>query len=111
MLGGSAEVIYDRGYPAVVNSAAEAALVREVAEQVVEPEHVIEMTPMMGGEDFSYYLERVPGAFVIVGAGNPQMGATFPHHHPRFDIDESAMATAAEVLGRSALMYMSRHQA
>lgn len=52
----------------------------------------------MAAEDMSYILKRVPGVFAFVGAGNPTKGATFPHHHPRFEIDEDALAIACEVL-------------
>lgn len=110
MMGGSAAVTYTRGYPAVVNTEAEAEIARQAAIAVLGDDHVSRMKPMMIGEDFSYYLENVPGAYIFVGAGNPGMGAEYPHHHPRFDIDENAMLIAAEVLGQSALAYLRKHQ-
>jgi amidohydrolase len=110
LMGGSATVTYMRGYPAVINSEAETELARQAAVDTVGPDGVLPMQPTMGGEDFSYYLERVPGTYVFVGAGNPQKGAGYPHHHPRFDIDEDAMRIAAEVLGRSALAYLEQHR-
>jgi len=110
MMGGSATVTYMRGYPAVVNREAEAQLVHQAAVDTVGAEGGYPMQPTMGGEDFSYYLERVPGAYVFVGAGNPQKGAHYPHHHPRFDIDEDAMRIAAEVLGRAVLSYLDQHR-
>ncbi|WP_139491483.1 M20 metallopeptidase family protein [Brevibacillus dissolubilis] len=106
MMGGSAVLEYDRGYPAVDNTEAEAEIVRQAALQVVGEENVLKMKPTMGGEDFSYYLQKVPGAYVFVGAGNPDKGAEYPHHHPMFDIDEKAMLISAEVLGRSALSFL-----
>lgn len=105
-LGGSATVQYDRGYPAVINTEREAVIIQKSACAVLGEDHVEPMTPIMGGEDFSYYLEKVPGAFVFIGAGNPDKGAEYPHHHPRFDIDEKSMLISAEVLGRSALSYL-----
>ncbi len=106
MMGGSAKLNYRRGYPAVINSEAEAGIVRQSAVDTVGADNVIKIEPMMGGEDFAYYLEKVPGAFVFIGAGNPEIGAKYPHHHPRFDIDERALVISAEVLGRSALTYL-----
>ncbi len=50
-----------------------------------------EATPSMGGEDFSYYLERVPGAFMFLGIRNESKGITSPHHSPTFDVDESIL--------------------
>ncbi len=110
LMGGSATVTYMRGYPAVINSVSETEIARQAAVQTVGSDHVQPMQPTMGGEDFSYYLEKVPGSYVFVGAGNPAKGAEYPHHHPRFDIDESAMLIAAEVLGRSALAYLEQHR-
>jgi amidohydrolase len=54
----------------------------------------------MGGEDFSAYQQVVPGCFFVVGAGGPD---AFPHHHPRFVIDESALPVAHDVFVRTAL--------
>lgn len=87
-----------KGYPAVVNHEKEAHLVANAATKVVGAEHVVQMQPIMGGEDFSYFLLERPGAFFFTGAGNPDVGATYPHHHPKFDFDERAMVDAANVL-------------
>lgn len=110
MLGGRAVVHYERGYPAVINGEKEAAIAREAAIEAFGESRVEPMKPLMGGEDFSYYLEKVPGAYLFVGAGNPDKLATYPHHHPRFDIDEDAMLVAGELLGRTALRYLELHQ-
>ncbi|MDR7314484.1 amidohydrolase [Brevibacillus nitrificans] len=110
MLGGRAEVMYERGYPAVINSEKEAALAWEAALAAFGEGRVEPMKPLMGGEDFSYYLEKVPGAYLFVGAGNPDKLAKYPHHHPRFDIDEDSMLIAGELLGRTALLYLEKHQ-
>ncbi|MNW11120.1 putative hydrolase YxeP [compost metagenome] len=57
---------------------------------------------IMAGEDFSFYLEKIPGCFFFVGAGNPEQGITAPHHHPRFDIDERAVLQSARLLAELA---------
>ncbi|UFJ43335.1 amidohydrolase [Brevibacillus humidisoli] len=106
MMGATAAVHYDHGYPAVINTLHEASILRDAAVAAAGEEQVEWMKPTMGGEDFSYYLQRVPGAFVFIGAGNPEKNAIYPHHHPLFDIDESAMKISAEVLGLSALNYL-----
>ncbi|MDF9412167.1 amidohydrolase [Brevibacillus laterosporus] len=110
MMGGTAVLDYDRGYPAVINTVAEAEMVRQAAISAVGEEGLIPLKPTMGGEDFSYYLQKAPGAFVFIGARNEEIGACYPHHHPRFDIDERAMLVAAEVLGRAALAFLHNHQ-
>lgn len=106
LMGASAKVEYMRGYPAVVNTEQEAKIIRQSAIAAVGEAAVKTVEPTMGGEDFAYYLQKVPGAFVFIGAGNPDKGAKYPHHHPHFDIDEASMAVSAEVLGRSALTYL-----
>lgn len=110
MMGGSATVDYERGYPAVINSEKETEIARAAAVDAFGAERVQPMKPLMGGEDFSYYLGKVPGAYLFVGAGNPDKLAKYPHHHPHFDIDEDAMLIAGELLGRTALSYLEQHQ-
>jgi amidohydrolase len=96
------EFVYERGYPAVVNHEDETEFLKSVAEKIQGVENVVETEPHMGGEDFAYYLEKVPGTFFFTGARpeNP-----FPHHHPKFDFDENAMLIAAKVLGAAAIDY------
>jgi amidohydrolase len=90
---------YADGYPSVVNDPDLTALVREVA-----GERLIECPPLMAGEDFSAYLRVAPGCFFFVGAGGPD---AFPHHHPRFTIDEGALPVGIETLTRTALRFLS----
>jgi amidohydrolase len=45
----------------------------------------------MLSEDFSFYQEKVPGSFFFLGSGNPEKGTDFPHHHPRFDVDDDVL--------------------
>ncbi|WP_342513029.1 amidohydrolase [Sporosarcina sp. FSL K6-1522] len=96
------ELNYKRGYPAVVNHATETEHLKRVAEQIPGVKAVIESPPQMGGEDFAYYLEKVPGTFFFTGAQPEQ---PFPHHHPKFDFDENAMLVAAKTLAAAAIDY------
>ncbi|RXT04343.1 M20 family metallopeptidase [Ammoniphilus sp. CFH 90114] len=109
--GASYTFTFDKGYPAVVNHPAETNLLTQCAKLVVPAEQVKEMAPIMGGEDFSYYLQKVPGTFFFTGAGNPETGAEYPHHHPKFDIDEQSMLTAAKVLLTAAVTYLQEEAA
>ncbi|WP_304626961.1 M20 family metallopeptidase [Sporosarcina sp. resist] len=95
---------YVRGYPAVVNHKAETEFLKTVAEGILGVESVVESTPQMGGEDFAYYLEKVPGTFFFTGA---QPDNPYPHHHPKFDIDENAMLLAAKTLGAAAIDFQN----
>ncbi|WP_329958759.1 M20 metallopeptidase family protein [Sporosarcina sp. G11-34] len=91
---------YQRGYPAVVNHEDETLFLKTVAEEILGTDKVLETNPHMGGEDFGYFLERVPGTFFFTGAKPVE---PYPHHHPKFDFDENAMLTAAKLLGAAAI--------
>jgi amidohydrolase len=93
-----ADYVYAPGYPSTVNDPAMAELVREVAAGVVGEEHVALQSLKMGAEDFSYFLEKVPGCFWFVGSRNPEKGLVWGHHHPRFDLDEEAMIYGMDVM-------------
>jgi len=85
---------YDGGYPPLINDAAATDLARRAAVKVLGADKVESMTPTMGGEDFAYYLQRVPGAFARLGAMAP--GTLDPRglHTSKMMIDEACMATA-----------------
>lgn len=108
-LAADADYVYDyqRGYPATINHPVETAFLAEVAQQAPSVTAVKESKPQMGGEDFAYYLQHVKGTFFFTGAAIE--GRTpYPHHHPKFDFDERAMLTAAEVLGTATLQYLHK---
>jgi len=96
--GASAEVDYLVGYPALVNHASEAERFFRVAPAALPGFAVEKAVPLMPAEDFAYYLEERPGCFMLVGAGNSEKGFVYPHHHPKFDFDESAMKASAALL-------------
>ncbi|RUS48739.1 M20 family metallopeptidase [Cohnella sp. AR92] len=85
------------GYPPVVNTDSEAERVLRVADSLGNAGEAKRVEPVMAGEDFSYYLQKVPGCYFFVGAGAAD-GSSYPHHHPKFDIDERAMLNAARML-------------
>ncbi|HSP22693.1 MAG TPA: M20 family metallopeptidase [Planococcus sp. (in: firmicutes)] len=103
--GAAYEYTYTRGYPTTVNHKEETEFVAALAPHVPGVEAVNETPPVMGGEDFSYYLQKVTGTFFFTGAQNPEAKETYPHHHPKFDIDERALLIAAKVLGAATLNY------
>ena len=86
---------YREGYPAVDNDPVLGAIVRgEAGSRLADYE------PVMGGEDFASYQRIVPGCFFFVGAGGKD---AYPHHHPRFTIDEAALPVGIELMTRPAL--------
>lgn len=103
------ELTYDRGYPALINHAEETMFVAENAQDIPGVEEVVEAKPMMGGEDYAYYLQHVKGTYINTGAENPEWEDKKYHHHPKFDIDERALLIAAKVLGKTVLNYMKSY--
>ena len=79
-----------------------AALARRAAARVVGEPDVVVPEPTMGGEDMAIYFERVPGCFVFIGSSNAARGLDQPHHSPRFDFDEAALAIGCEFLLQAA---------
>jgi amidohydrolase len=91
MAGAECEVIYQYGYPSVYNHPQETQQVRQMAEVVAGKENVTEVPLQMPMEDFAYYTIERPGAFFLVGGMNPAIQAVYPHHHPKFDVDEQSI--------------------
>lgn len=89
-----AEVELESGYDALWNHPEETAIVKKAMETVFDGENVLKTPPVMPGEDFSYYTQHVPGSFFFAGA-RPE-GEAYPHHHAKFDFDESAMLNTAK---------------
>ena len=86
--GASYELDYVLGYDPVVNDERATEIVRSV----VDPDALVSLDPIMGGDDFSAYLAEAPGCYAFIGAGSEESGAVYPHHHPQFRIDERALA-------------------
>jgi amidohydrolase len=103
----SYEYLYEKGYPAVVNHAAETEFLIDCASKVPEVKKIEESEPQMGGEDFAYYLQHVKGTFFFTGA-QPEISGSYPHHHPKFDFNEKAMVIAAKTLCAAAIHYQSQ---
>jgi amidohydrolase len=99
--GATYDYDYTALYPPVINNAEIAELVRTVAEEVVEtPVGIVPECQTMGGEDMSFFLQEVPGCYFFLGSANSDKGLAYPHHHPRFDFDETALAMGVEMFVR-----------
>ncbi|MEM9271390.1 MAG: M20 family metallopeptidase [Cyanobacteria bacterium P01_F01_bin.143] len=99
--GARYDLDYKQLYPATVNDPKMAELVRSVAIEVLEtPMGVVPECQTMGGEDMSFFLQQVPGCYFFLGSANPDKGLAYPHHHPRFDFDETVLAMGVEIFVR-----------
>jgi len=95
--GARAEVAYDRGYPATVNSVRESEFAARVGQRVFGPDNVItEFEPVMGGEDFSYMLQEKPGAYVFLGQGGGPSSCFL--HNPGYDFNDEVIPLGAGYL-------------
>ncbi len=103
--GAKCQYNYERGYPPLINHEKMVDLVLDVAQKTLGKESIQDIDPVMGGEDFSYYLQKVPGAFLFFGMGD---GMEFPHHHPKFDMDERALPPATLLMSSLALEYLRK---
>ncbi|WP_186671382.1 amidohydrolase [Sporosarcina sp. BP05] len=108
MYGATAEVEYIRGTQPVVNDLESANLVQQVAAEAFGPNVVYDEKPTMGAEDFSFFLDKAPGSFALVGSGNSEKDTEWSHHHGNFDIDEDALATGAELYAQYAWAYLNK---
>jgi amidohydrolase len=91
---------------AVVNSADVNAQLRRVFADVAPEITLVDDCRTMAAEDMSYFLDAMPGTFFFVGSANPERGLDYPHHHPRFDFDESAIPLAVKLLAAAAASYL-----
>ncbi|GIN19283.1 M20 family metallopeptidase [Siminovitchia fordii] len=99
---------YHRGYPAVVNHKNETKFLAGLAAEVPGVTNVEELEQQMGGEDFAYYLQYVKGTFFFTGAQPDDAETPYPHHHPKFDINEKSMLVAAKTLTLAAVEYQKQ---
>ena len=91
--GAMAELLWYPGPPATVNEKSWSAFAQKVAEE--SGFEVVPQRNSTGGEDFAFYLEKIPGCFINVGTG-----VGYPNHHPKFYADEAALTPAAEYLAK-----------
>ena len=88
---------YRYGYDPVINDGFITKIVEESAVELFGKERIVKLAPSMGGEDFSAYLRKAPGCFIKLGTGNEKIKTSYPHHHPKFDVDESALMNGVEL--------------
>ncbi len=84
-------------FPPTVNDGECWELGKISAGEILGEECVSEMGSIMGGEDFSYYTQVIPGCFSFLGVGNPEIGAVYGVHHPKFKVDEDALSLGTAI--------------
>ncbi|QTL96494.1 amidohydrolase [Iocasia frigidifontis] len=90
---------YRREYPPLINTPEINRQIKSVVGDLIGQDSVITLQkPTLGGEDFAFFLEKVPGSFFLLGSGNIEKGITAPQHSSYHNIDEDAIPLGVEIL-------------
>jgi amidohydrolase len=103
--GATADVQYVRGVPPVVNEPRATALLAAACGDALGRDALVDTPQSMGGEDFSWYLDHVPGAMARLGVGRP--GEALDLHQGNFDVDERAISAGVRLLSHAVLATLS----
>jgi amidohydrolase len=98
-----AELDYQRNVPPTVNEPTSTAMLAAAAKQVLGADAVVTTPQSMGGEDFAWYLESIPGSLARLGTRRPGSSEDFDIHQATFDVDERAIAVGVRVMAAAAL--------
>lgn len=103
--GATYDLSYNYGYSAVVNDKHVFNNISRISRDLFGNERVLIFPPgsMMGSEDFSAFSTEVPGCFIGIGVGNKEKGIIYPHHHPKFMIEESSLIKGVKLFVTAAL--------
>jgi amidohydrolase len=104
--GARAVVSYERGVPPVVNDPGATLLLGAAVTQALGPSALVPTVQSLGGEDFAWYLDHVPGAMARLGVRPPGSERSMDLHQPTFDVDEGALQVGVDVLVAAALAAM-----
>ncbi|MEA3418953.1 MAG: amidohydrolase [Campylobacterota bacterium] len=108
-MGATYNFDYVFGQPELINDYDMVDILKGEAEKIIGPENCIDLVdPVMGGEDFSEYLQIVPGAFFRLGTCSPDKNTCVPQHNSRFNVDDDALQYGMKILSASALEFLSK---
>lgn len=83
-------------------------LCQKAAEKLFGPEIFAHMPTLMSSEDFSWYMEKIPGVFTYIGSSNPEKGITGTNHQSTYDVDESVLKNGSALAAQFSVDYLSR---
>ncbi len=108
-MGATYKFGYVFGQPELINDNAMVDILRGEAEKIIGVENCIDLVdPVMGGEDFSEYLQIVPGTFFRLGTCSPDKNTCVPQHNSRFNVDDDALQYGMKILSATALEFLSQ---
>ncbi|APM39602.1 M20 metallopeptidase family protein [Clostridium kluyveri] len=97
---------YEQGFKPIINEDSFTGFIRKSIAKLIGEENIIQIGKIMGSEDFSSYLEKVPGTFLILGGGNKEKGYMHSQHSNRFTIDENCLPIGAAAYVQAALDFL-----
>ena len=95
------------GSPPVINTPEGAAFAEKTVRKLFGESALGEMKPVMGGEDFASFMQKVGGVFAFVGCRNDKKACTYPHHHGNFNVDEDALKMSTAFYAQYALDFLN----
>lgn len=98
-----ASLTYVRGVPPTVNEATSVQMLRDAASQVLGDDAAVPTPQSLGGEDFGWYLESIPGALARLGVRTPGSDEEYDLHRGDFDVDESCIGVGVRLLAATAI--------
>ncbi|EUJ33089.1 M20 family metallopeptidase [Listeria cornellensis] len=109
MFGVTYDLDYKNDYPVLVNDVALTEFVTKSLQEtaIAEVTEITRCEPQPPSEDFAYYAQERPSCFFYVGA-MPANGVFYPHHHPKFDINEASLLIAAKAMGAIVADYTTK---
>lgn len=100
--GATYKLSYNAGVDPVVNDGEVTSVIEEIIRELLGDEALVDVKPNMGAEDFSAFLKKAPGTYFFTGTGNRDKETDYPHHHPRFNIDEASLLNGVNVFVHAA---------
>lgn len=107
-MGGTYEFTYTDGIPSVYNEPTLIPVLQHSVHKILGENQLLKVKPSMGGEDFSYYTNEIPGVFFRLGT-NGSEDTSYPNHHPKFNVDEEALPYGSAILVQFAYDYIENH--
>jgi amidohydrolase len=106
--GADCKIDFIAGYPVVNNHASVNKILTDSYTELFGKNKIIETPQVMGGEDFAYYQQRVPGAMFRLGTRNRKIKAVYPWHHPNFMSDEESIFYGTSLLVKAVLQFFGK---
>jgi len=105
--GARATFKYERRFPPTINNPDVINFLNKSSSEIIGPSNVIDIKyPSMSSEDFSYFLNEVPGAYIFIGTRNEKEGLIYDLHNPKFTIDENALKVGIKVFTKAAFDFL-----